>query len=202
MKLNLKDKRLCIFGFPGQGKTNLLCYLASLYGERAFIYDTMHEYPTDAAFDIYRPADRWSVPTMEKVLNMVVRRRYYRFVAIDEANRFLPSKPRELPQIIGEINDCCRHPEYGFTPVFVARRPTQLNQDITELAHYLIIFHLKGRNDIDALNNFNAGLGDAVIALPPFHFMVVDERREWHQHKPVPLMGTAYNPKPAETIPL
>jgi len=192
LKINLESKRLCIFGLPGEGKSNLLCWLISRYGSRAFIYDTMHEYPDDQPFDVYRPADRYSVPEMEKVLKLVVKlagRKRYKLVAIDEASRFAPSKPHPLPQILGEINDCCRHIEYNnLTPVFIARRPTQLNQDLTELAHYLIIFNLKGKNDIDYLESFAAGLGEVVFHLKPFHFVLVNQRREFTIFNPVPEM--------------
>jgi len=192
LKLNLESKRLCVFGLPGEGKSNLVGHIVSQYGSRAFVYDTMHEYPTNQASDVYRPTDRYSVPELEKVLTLIIklaRRRNYKLVAIDEANRFAPSKPAPLPKTIGEINDCCRHVEYNnLTPVFIARRPTQLNQDLTELAHFLIIFNLKGKNDIDYLENFATGLGEAVFNLPQYHFVVVDQRRQWTLHKPVPLM--------------
>ena len=197
--LELKNKRLCIFGMPGEGKSNLLCHIAAQFGAHAFIYDTMHEFPTDARYHTYRPAGRYDVDELEKVLKLVIkaaRKKDYRLVAIDECNRFAPSKPSPLPDTLAEINDCCRHPEYnGFTPVFVARRPVQLNQDLTELAHYLIIFNLKGKNDIDYLNNFSAGLGDAVFTLPPYHFIIANQRREWEIHKPVPKMELGTNKK-------
>ena len=196
MNLDLNSKRLVIFGLPGEGKSNLLCHIARQYGGRAFIYDTMHEYPADN-FDIYRPLDRYSVPELEKILKLIIKRRHYKFVAIDEANRFAPSKPAPLPPVIGEINDCCRHVEYNnLTPCFIARRPVQLNQDLTELAHYVISFNLKGKNDIDYLENFATGLGEVVFNLKQYHFVVINQRREWTIHRPVPLMGMTRGPRP------
>lgn len=202
MELNLESKRLAIFGLPGEGKSNFLHFLAQQYESGAFIYDTMHEYPTNASFDVYRPRDRYSVPELERVLKVIIKLKRYKLVAIDEANRFCPSKPAPLPQTVAEINDCCRHPEYGnFTPVYIARRPTQLNQDLTELCHYLVLFHLKGKNDIDYLESFAQGLGQAVFTLPPFHFLLVDAKRDWQLCKPVPEMkpdtkSKAVNPLP------
>lgn len=186
-KINLKGKRAAIFGLPGGGKSNLACHIASKYGSLAFIYDVMHEFPPEQ-FDVYRPLDRYSVPECEKILRLVVKLHKHKLVIVDECNRFCPSKPAPLPAIFGEINDCCRHPEYGFTPIFIARRPVQLNQDLTELAHYLFIFGLKGKNDIDYLNGYVAGLGDIVMKLPKFHYVLVNENREFIVHKPVPLM--------------
>lgn len=194
--LDLKSKRLAIFGLPGEGKSNMLCHLAMQYGTRAFIYDTMHEYPDNASFDIYRPKDRYSVPELEKILRLVIKRKYYQFVAIDESNRFAPSKPAPLPKVLDEINDCCRHAEYNnMTPVFIARRPTQLNQDLTELCHYIILFNLKGKNDIDYLESFAKGLGEAVFSLGPYCYVLVNQRREFEVHKPVPLMDMAKRTK-------
>lgn len=203
MNLNLKSKRLCIFGLPGEGKSNLLAFIAAKYGSRAFIYDTMHEYPTNQPFDVYRPSDRYSVPELEKILKLVIKKKRYTLVALDEANRFAPSKPAPLPATLAEINDCCRHVEYNnMTPVWIARRPTQLNQDLTELAHYLIIFNLKGKNDIDYLESFAAGLGETTFNLKPYHFVVVNQRREFKVYSPVPLQNLsgskpkAPNPSP------
>lgn len=206
MMLDLESKRVCIFGLPGEGKSVLLAHLARTYGRRAFIYDTMHEFPTNQPFDVYRPRNRYSIIELEQVLKAVVaaaRKRDYKLVAIDEANRFAPSKPHELVPILGEINDCCRHIEYNnFTPVFIARRPTQLNQDLTELAHYLFIFNLKGKNDIDYLEDFSTGLGAAVFNLPRFHFIVVDQRRQWQLYRPIPFhaqeTGIEYHSKPEQ----
>ena len=187
MKLNLESKRVAIFGLPGEGKSNLLCHVLNQYGALGFVYDTMHEYPVNAAYDLYRPRDRYSVAELIRCLKLIVSLKRYKLIAIDEANRFVPSKPHPLPDYIAELNDCCRHPEYGnFTPVYIARRPTQLNQDLTELCHYLILFNLKGKNDIDYLNEFAKGLGDAVFSLKKYHFVIVDQRREWSIHSPVP----------------
>lgn len=187
--LSLESKRACIFGLPGEGKSNLLCHIADRYKAKAFVYDTMHEYPTDKSFDVYRPRERYSVPELEKILRLLKQRRFYKLLAIDEANRFCPSKPSPLPEVVADLNDTGRHPEWGnITPIYIARRPTQLNQDLTELAHYLFIFNLKGKNDIDYLNDFAKGLGDEVFNLPSFHFIIVDQHRTWTVHKPVPLM--------------
>jgi len=190
LKLDLNSKRLAIFGMPGGGKSNLCAYVLDQYGSKAFIYDPMHEYPLNQAYSVYRPKDRYSIVELTDVLTAAIKRRKYKLVAIDETNRYAPSKPHPLPEILAEINDCCRHEEYGcFTPVWIARRPTQLNQDLTELAHYLIIFNLKGKNDIDMLNDFSRGLGDAVFKLPQYHFVVVDQNRTWKEHKPVRYMA-------------
>ena len=188
MKIDLSSKRACIFGMPGEGKSNFLCWLAEQYGGKAFLYDTTHEFPTDKAFDVYRPADRYSVPELERILRGAIKLKKYKLMGVDETNRFCPSKPAPLPEYIAELNDMIRHPEYGnVTPVWIARRPTQLNQDLTELAHYLFIFNLKGKNDIDYLEGFAPGLGKAVFSLPQYHFIAVNQRREFQLMRPIPL---------------
>ena len=195
MNIDLTEKRACIFGLPGGGKSNFACYLADKYGARAFVFDPMREFPLNAAFDVYRPRDKDKgyparVPELEKLLQLIVKIGKYKLAVIDEAGDYAPSKPTPLSEYLAKFNRECRHPEYGrITPVWCCQRPTQLNQDITEMSHYLFIFKLKGKNDIDYLNDFSRGLGDAVFTMPKYHYMVVNEDRDFVLHKPVPKMA-------------
>ncbi|MBA7581104.1 hypothetical protein ES708_23004 [subsurface metagenome] len=108
----------------------------------------------------------------------------YSLIVIDEANRFCPPKPAPLPQTVADLNDWRAH--YGITAGYISRRPVQLNQDLTELSHYLFIFSLQGKNDIGYLNDLSAGLGDAVSQLSPYYYMVVDPLRHYQVYSPVP----------------
>ena len=56
---------------------------------------------------------------------------------------------------------------------FISRRPCQLNQDLTELADYIFIFRLTGKNDLNYLDEIVTGLGDAVRSLGQFEFVLV-----------------------------
>lgn len=102
---------------------------------------------------------------------------------IDESNTYLHPKPSPLPTGIVALNDRSRHENLSFG--CIARRPSQLHSDIVELAHYIICFGLRGVNDVRYLDSINRGLGSAVANLPQYHFIVVDERRNWQVYKPV-----------------
>jgi len=107
---------------------------------------------------------------------------------IDEANRYCPSKPATLPRAIADLNDYRAH--YGLATVYIARRPVQLNQDLTDLANYLFIFRLTGKHDIDYLNDLANGIGDAVAALEPYHYILVNPDRSYSVLSPVQSLYT------------
>jgi len=181
--LDLSSKAFCIFGLPDGGKSTLAGYILSQYGAQAFVYDTLGEYP-EQPFDSYTPRGRYDAGELEAVIRPVMTGGKYSLIVIDEANRFCPSKPAPLPQTIADLNDWRAH--YSLAAGFIARRPVQLNQDLTELAHYLFIFALKGRNDIAYLNDLAEGLGDAVSRLEKYHFVAVDPQRNYEVYPPVP----------------
>lgn len=181
--LDFENKAFCIFGLPDSGKSTLANYILAQYGSSAFVYDTLREYPSEP-FDSYPPTDQYDVVELEGIIRAAMTGGRYSLIVIDEANRFCPSKPVPLPQVIADLNDWRAH--YGIAVGYIARRPVQLNQDLTELSHYIIIFCLKGKNDIQYLNDLSAGLGDAVSQLPLYHFIVVDPLRNYQRYAPVP----------------
>jgi len=182
--LDLNSKGFCIFGLPDSGKSTLANYILSSYGASAFVYDTLAEYASEP-YDSYSPSDRYDPAELEIVIRNILASRRYSLFIIDEANRFCPSKPTPLPQAVADLNDWRAHYELGVG--YIARRPVQLNQDLTELSHYLFIFALKGKNDIQYLNDFSAGLGDAVFGIPAYHYMLVSPDRSYELYTPVPV---------------
>lgn len=180
--LDLRNKAACIFGLPDSGKSTLANFIASQFGAKAFIFDTMNEFP-DKPYDSYVPRDRRNVAELENVTRKIMASREYALFLIDETNRYCPSKPSPLPQAIADLNDFRAH--YDLAVIYIARRPVQLNQDLTELAHFLFIFRLTGKNDIQYLNDIAEGLGDAVSQLKPFHFMGVFPDRSYSVFNPV-----------------
>jgi len=189
--LELEDKSFCIFGLPDSGKSTLASFILAQFGASAFVYDTLSEYP-GTPYDSYSPHDRTSKEELGRIIRPVFTRGKYRLLMIDEANRFCPTKPAPLPQAIADLNDWRAH--YSVSVGFIARRPVQLNQDLTELAHYLFIFGLRGKNDVQYLNDISAGLGDAVTKIPPYHFILVSPDRSYTLYAPVP-RGFATNKK-------
>lgn len=174
--INLAGKTYVSLGLKGTGKSTLNNYILGAFKGSALYYDTLHEAPDSAPYDIYRPRDRYSVAELETIIKAIIPANLnalpkYRLVVIDETNRFCPSKPAPLPPAIADLNDQCRH--YLMTAGYIARRPSQLNQDLTELADYIFIFRLTGKNDIAYLNDTVTGLGDAVQALGKYEFITV-----------------------------
>lgn len=180
--LDLSSKGFCIFGLPDSGKSTLANSILTPYGSNAFIYDTLGEY-SDEPYDSYIPNDRNDAAELELVTRSIMASRRYSLFIIDETNRFCPSKPVPLPSAIADLNDFRAH--YGLAVGYIARRPVQLNQDLTELAHYLFIFQLDGKNDVHYLNDLKDGLGDAVTNLNPYHFILYHKGSDFEVYSPI-----------------
>ena len=183
MSWDIRCKRFCIFGLQGSGKSYLARHI--LESEPAhFVYDPLHEY---AGCNRYLATHRQYTPEAVAELDLLVRRVVIgsgkiRLFVLDEASRYCPNR-RPLPDSIGELNDLQRHYDIGFG--LIARRPVQLHTDLVELAHYLFIFALRGKNDLAYLDSLAAGLADAVVSLDKYQFVVVDPRRQFSVHAPV-----------------
>lgn len=191
MNFNLSDfrgKGFCVFGLRGSGKSVWTRNFLSQY-KKHLIVDPMVEYP---GFRRYIPQHRSygedAIAEIDLLAEMLVvpkkssGKAKVDLFAIDESNRYCPNK-HPLPSSLLDILDYQRH--WKLTTVHVARRPVQMNTDIVELANYIVIFNLAGKNDQQYLNDLSKGLGDAVLQLPKYHYMFVNENREYIQMKPV-----------------
>lgn len=184
IKLNLVRKTWCVLGYKQGGKSTLSKMIGESFGAKALYYDTLHEVPSSAKMHSYKPKNRSNVGELISIIQLLKVNKQYRMLIIDEANRYC--KPREtLPQEIMDMNDWCRHPMYNLSVGYIARRPVSINSNIIEIADYLIIFQLGGKNDIKYLNDLRAGLGDTVLNLPKYHFVVVAPDRTWTVCKPI-----------------
>ena len=182
MNVDLVRKTFCCFGLRGSGKSTLAHHIAEQFGSKALVYDTLHEAPASAGYDIYQPKYRGNPAELEAIV-IRIRQSQYNLFMIDEANRFAPSKPAPLPVELADLNDQCRH--YGMSVGYIARRPCQLHQDLTELSDYLFIFHLKGNRDIKYLGEISGGLGDAVLGLTGYQFVLVMPDRSFSVQAPI-----------------
>jgi len=183
--LKLKCKTWAVFGYKGSGKSVLSQYIGSRYGAKCLYFDTLHEVPDNVSFHIYQPKNRQNIVELLSVIKLLQANKRYRMFIIDEANRYAKPKPSPLPQEIADMNDWARHKQFNLSVGYIARRPTQLNTDLTEIADYLFIFQLGGKNDIQYLNDLRKGLGDVVQSLPLYHFVLVDQSRHWQSMTPV-----------------
>ena len=183
MSWDVRSKRFCIFGLQGSGKSYLARRLISAEPAH-FVYDPMHEH---SGCNRYLATHRQYSPEALAELDLLVRRVVIgsgkvRLFLLDEASRYCPNR-RPLPDSIAELNDLQRH--YDIALGFIARRPVQLHTDLVELAHFLFVFSLRGKNDLAYLDSLASGLADAVASLERYHFVVVDPLRRFSIHAPV-----------------
>ena len=198
-----EGKGLCVFGLRGSGKSVWTRNFISQYKSH-LIVDPMVEYP---GFRRYIPQNRAYGKEAIEEINMLATmlaatkkqggKAKVDLFAIDESNRYCPNR-QPLPDTLLDIMDYQRH--WKLTTVHVARRPVQMNTDIVELANYIIIFNLAGKNDQQYLNDVSKGLGDAVLKLPKYHYMFVDENRKYKQMSPVNILATG-KPRKRVVIP-
>jgi len=181
----LDNKRCVFFGLMGSGKTELVKHVLRSTKSH-LVYDPLNEYN---GFTRYVPDDRQSVSELNDLVEGMVIPQKPRLFIIDEANKYIRPKPQALPSGIADLNDLSRHWDIAWGAV--CRRPTQFHTDIVELAHYLFIFPLHGKNDRHYLNDLKAGLGDTVDSLPEHYFAVVSELREILVHAPLEINGKA-----------
>lgn len=184
----ISNKRCAIFGLQGSGKTELAKVLARSIGAH-LVYDVHHEYNGLNRYlvghkrvDPRNKNDHGLAELNNVVDTIVLKSGQIRLFILDEGNRYCPNH-YPLPASILVLNDDNRHDRIGF--IVIARRPAQLNTDLTELAHYLFIFNLAGRNDFNFLEDTAEGLGEAVKKLKPFWFVIVHPDRHYEVHPPI-----------------
>lgn len=180
MLIDITNKRFVILGLQGSGKTVLAQFLLGKCSNH-LVYDVLREYQ---GFNRYIPTDRNSKTELERAIQILVFKKVKPdLFIIDEANRFIEPKPVPLPKGVNELNDWSRH--IGISWGCVCRRPVQLHTDMMELAHYLFIFVLRGKNDTSYLDSILPNLGDTVSNLKQYEFAVVTDNRSVIIHPPL-----------------
>ena len=183
---NLTNKRFVILGLQGTGKSYLARHLLQQQPAH-IVYDVMREHSGFNRYIVkYRKHGKEGLDELNLfVQKVVIGSKQIRLFILDEANRYCPPKPAPLPDSILELNDWQRHFDISFGTI--ARRPTQLNSDLTELANYKFIFQLTGVRDLSYLDSIVKGLGDQVLSLPAYHFVIVYPNHATEIHPPVSL---------------
>lgn len=180
--LNLTNKIWCIFGLNGTGKSYLSKYIAKNYS--AVFFDVLNEHSKE--FDSYVPNHK-NYPEIaiefDQFLTKIQGHKKWNMIIVDEASRVFPNM-RPLRPVMRSYIDVFRHTNQNSIG-FICRRPTQLFTDLVELSHYLFIFKLTGKNDVQYLNFITSGLGDTVSQLEKYHFVLVKEDRTYQICQPV-----------------
>ena len=182
MKINLLNRIFCIFGLNMSGKTYLAKHIARQYN--SLIFDVLGEYEPNI-YDVYIPSSK-IYPDIAQEFDLFidkVKDKKWNMLIVDEASRIFPNK-RPLYPAFRSYLDTYRHHKLCSIG-FIARRPTQLHTDLVELSHYIFVFNLKGKNDIQYLNFLNSEIGDLPAKLEPYHFMVIYPDRSFKIFKPV-----------------
>lgn len=193
-EISIKNSHTMLFGLKGAGKSNWLQWLLSKrrYSTSHVCFDVCREHDS---LNQYLPRHRRGKEgrqELEQVLTRLItdveRERRPEVVAIEEISRYAPSNGATSEALM-ELCDLNRH--YGVGLVGVARRPAQVESDLVELADQLVIFNLRGKNDIRRLNNERAGLGDMIVnEVGEYEYAVVDGQRNVSIHNPVAEMDT------------
>lgn len=191
--MELAAKRFAIIGPQGCGKTVLAHYLARQF-PTALIIDPLDEYGDmpEGTHRHYLPKNLHYSDASNEEVNQIIGRYvtngpYARKVdlwLVDEASRYFPHS-RPLPSRVGWLNDTIRHT--GMAWGIVARRLVQLNVDLIELAHYLFLFRMTGKNDLAYADNLSTGLADIIRELPEYHFVSRDPMGNIRVHEPIQL---------------
>ena len=179
-KLDLKGKRVCIVGLQGSGKSYLTKYLLRNF-KKVFIIDPMNEYQI-----VDKDKNRIRIVIKEDFIPDIVydtiENTNLDLLLVDEISRYAPSRKSHNLRL-RNFADACRHA--GTTFIGVARRPGQVFTDYVELAHYIFIFRLRGRNDSIWLANQAADLPTTVHGLEQYHFVCLYPDRSYKVFEPV-----------------
>jgi hypothetical protein len=190
--IDLSNVSFCVLGVKGSGKSTLVNKLLMDCGVDGLYYDTLGETPANVPFNFYVPKDRYSVIELESIINKITPQKGqdihnftppFSMFIVDEMPRFAPAKPHPLPESVADLNDQNRH--YLMSVGYVARRPSQLNSDLVELANYLFIFRLTGKNDLVYLDATVKGLADAVQGLEKYEFVLVHPDKHFEICNPI-----------------
>lgn len=178
-QIDLKVKRVVVFGLQGSGKSAFTRWLIKKSSQPTMIYDWHDEYSKIDRSGVFSYVPQFKddiekriVELNEVMQNFVLKTKKIKLIVIDEANQYCPPKPIPLPFSMRDVNDNHRH--YGQSLIFISRRPTQLHSDLVELAHYRVFFNLTGKNDLAYCDALKSGFGEIVQNLKRFEFAILD----------------------------
>lgn len=191
--MTVEGQQVVVAGHRGAGKSTWIQHMAESLRSGVLFYDMNREHER---FHRYVPDHRRG-EEMDAEADGVISRLVVDndpahrpgAVVLEEANRYVPNRGN-IPDSVGELVDLGRHYETqitdGVAVFYVTRRPAQLDPDVMELADYLVIYRVRGKNDVKRLNDEAPGLGDAARELSDYEWLLVRPDRSWVHMAPVP----------------
>lgn len=187
--------QICVFGLRGSGKSHWAEKFIQKQKGKVAIFDPEHDYTKLAKlkkFIVYNPDSHESDEIYEEFADFIQKvvinfdkeepKARVKWLVVDECWLVAPPKPRKPAPYVSSLVFRGRH--YGLNIIWISQRPVQMNTDIVQLADKIVCFMLKGKNDIEYLNNIVNGFGDTVAQLRKYHYVIFDGERI-SIHKPI-----------------
>lgn len=178
--IDLANKQFVVVGLRGHGKTVFAKSVLESVPESHIVYDPNDEYH---GYRSYVPDDPNSPDEMDAFIRDFGARYKPDLLLFDEINTYVRKNPTPLPTWLRQLVNNGRH--WGVSAGYIARRPASIHTDIIEIADWLFIFNLAGKNDFQHLETLSKGLGEAAKELDDYAFLVVDARRRYWHHQPL-----------------
>lgn len=165
--MRFENSIVTVYGPPGSGKTNYIKWLLRQpQYRRHIVFDPMKEYDS-GEYNVFRPSSRRYDDGGNAELNDLIDDMVIsapgdvrpKFIVVDEANRVIPNRKDPGPAV-ADLIDFNRH--FGVSLITIARRPTQLNTDLENLANHIFIFGGRGKNDYRSYADIHRDLPEAI----------------------------------------
>ena len=190
--VSFAGQQIVVMGHRGAGKSTWIQYVLNQTPGH-FIVDMNREHE---GYNRYLPEYRRGDEAKAEVDGVTSRiatdndpARRPSMLVYEEANRYIPNRG-SIPEAVGEVVDLGRHYETdvgdGIAVMYVTRRPSQLDTDVIELADYLVVYRVRGKNDKKRLNSEASGLGDKASQLGEYEYLLVRPDRSIVHMSPVP----------------
>lgn len=191
--MELLGSHIVVCGMKRQGKSNWLQYVLSEFDayRNALVYDMNREHDNLARYvPTHRNGEKARTEAGEVVKHFVTdndRGLRPDLLVMEEATRYCPNGGG-TPDPIMEVADLARHLNVGL--LAVCRRLARLDTTLVELADYIVVFALRGKNDRSRLNAESPGAGEAAAELSDYEYLIIGPDRRWTVHEAVPEMDT------------
>lgn len=190
-RIDIEGQQLVVCGHRGAGKSTWI--QNAIRDAPALVYDMNREHEGFARYLPDHRRDEECKAEVDGVISRLVTDADAGvrpgIVVLEEANRYVPNAG-SIPGAVGELVDLGRHYDTavsdGVAVMYVTRRPAQLDADVMELADYLIVYRVRGKNDKKRLNAEAPGLGDKAAQLGEYEWLLVHPDRTITHMAPVP----------------